>query len=144
MEQLDNDSVNVTFVNNWDLNLFEKYAITADAYSAYTKNYSVLDMSDITDGTVNESYDFIDIDMLNLASAGGRFDHIDAFIDALKPGGHMLIMNASQGKSLYVKSRFHLHNFSDMLRYVRDHTDVERCDHIALDTGWVLVQKKAS
>ncbi len=144
MEQLDSDSVDVTFVNNWDLNLFEKYGITADAYSAYTKNYSVVDMSDITDGTVNESYDFIDVEMLNLSSAGGRFDHIDAFIDALKPGGHMLVMNASQGKSLYIKSRFHLHSFTDMLRYMKDHTDIERCDHIALDTGWVLLQKKAS
>jgi hypothetical protein len=96
----------ITFVNTLNLFFYEKFI--REVHSAYNFTYSVVDISDLNqEGQV---YDFIFSYSWDVAN---NLEYLQSLIDALQPGGTMVIMLTNNNGRIYSEN-FESHALYEM------------------------------
>lgn len=142
MERMTNGTADYTFTNNWSLKHLEQFALThPDVVSAYPDvRYSVLDEQDLLDGEASGGYDAVQV----FPSAFFRpsMNLLDAYMDAVKPGGFLLWMEASKFSSMYTHgyAELHMNYYTRFNRHIAESADFESY-HFPLDKGFVIAKR---
>tara|TARA_Y100000817_G_C16777732_1_gene509127 strand:- start:191 stop:955 length:765 start_codon:yes stop_codon:yes gene_type:complete len=131
----------VTFLNGLDFAVFEDWWPTNAEVSSYTPRYSVMDHEDVLSGEGAGTYDFVEVHMAHLLGVDENLS--DAYINLLKPGGRMVVVNSGAYKGMYLKRTMlhHEHYEPNMAFLKRDDLDVI---HFPLDTGFTVITRHAS
>ena len=132
------DSKDVTFVNNLDLHLFERFVPTCDDYSSYTLQYSAIDPQDILAGEGAGTFDYMDVQFVHLQQPDRAM--AKAYAGLLAPGGVMSVVNSGSNKGLYKRRSRHLHDAYEENRGFLD-LDGFTVMHFPIDVGFTLIQR---
>jgi len=142
-DNLVNGTNNMYFLNDIDLHVSETYWQSQDSPfdDPSSLKYHVVDYSEVSDGSLDGFFDMVIIPLHRLEDYNNKF--ILSAIDALKPGGMMLIRNVAPRGTAYYSPR-EIHGFfeHDYSRLIADHAEMTS-RHVSWSNGFVVAYKNA-
>ena len=140
LDHLADPAKTVTYVNNLDFAVFERFIKNDAEISAQDLSYSVIDGQDVLDGSHSGEYDFIECSIGNLLSPTMAF--VDGYLDALAPGGTWMITNTSGYRKIYTERYYSLHHYVRHQKYLQNQAGIS-VFHIPIDLGYTIIRKDA-
>ena len=135
---------NVYFINDFAFHVLEEYYQSESSPFADPSSiqYGAVDYSELTDGSLTGFFDIITAYAPQVAD----FTHetVNGMIDALKPGGLLMIRNiAPRNGFYYMTDRIHTYHDHDYSRILKDHPDLTS-RHLAWGNGLAVAYKNAA
>jgi len=140
IDYLTDPSKEVTYVNNLEFAVFERFVKGDATIQERGPSYAVVDSQDILSGDHSGEYDFVETNIGNLMSPTMKF--VDAYLDAMAPGGTMLIMNTSGFRKVYIERFYSLHHYVRIQKHILSKSGYN-VFHIPIDLGFTIIRKDA-
>jgi hypothetical protein len=140
LDYLVDGTKDVTYVNNLEFAVFERFVKNDAVTSAQGLSYSVIDSQDILDGSHSGEYDFIEATIGSLMSPTMKY--VDGYLDALAPGGTMMLTNTSGYRKVYIERFYSLHHYVRLQKHIQATSGIQ-VYHIPIDLGYTIIRKDA-